>query len=186
MPDLEQQIIAVLDDVRLRRTAESDLDTVLEVEHAAAQARFVIPWGQQRHRVALGDTDLLHAVIETAAEGRPVGFVLLAGLESAHQSIELRRIVIGQADTGKGYGKRVLRLVKRFAFEELGAHRLWLDVFEHNRRARQVYEQEGFVPEGRLRECQMSEDGGFDSLLVMSILDREYRALGPVWPSQRT
>lgn len=76
-------------------------------------------------------------------------------------------------EKGKGYGKEALRLVKQLAFEELGAHRLWLDVKKQNVRARHVYESEGFVVEGVLRECLKAE-AGFESLVVMSMLRDEY------------
>jgi RimJ/RimL family protein N-acetyltransferase len=51
--------------------------------------------------------------------------------------------------------------------------RLWLDVKESNERARHVYESEGFLVEGILRECLKGEYG-FESLVVMSILRDEY------------
>ena len=61
------------------------------------------------------------------------------------------------------------------AFDDLGAHRFWLDVRTHNARARGVYESEGFVAEGTLRECVRGADG-FDSLVVMSMLQAEFAA----------
>ncbi len=42
-----------------------------------------------------------------------------------------------------------------------------------NTRAQALYASEGFVEEGRLRES-VRIDGGYDSLIVMSVLDREY------------
>ena len=63
--------------------------------------------------------------------------------------------------------------VIRIAFDELSAHRLWLDVFEHNARARHLYESLGFVQEGVLREA-FYRDGKHYSLILMSLLDREY------------
>ena len=48
-----------------------------------------------------------------------------------------------------------------------------------NTRALALYESEGFVVEGRLRESvRVTTDGadGYDSLVVMSLLDREYQA----------
>ena len=38
-----------------------------------------------------------------------------------------------------------------------------------------VYASEGFVEEGRLREC-LTLDAGFESLIVMGMLEREYEA----------
>jgi RimJ/RimL family protein N-acetyltransferase len=63
--------------------------------------------------------------------------------------------------------------VKRFAFVERRAHRLWLDVKEQNHRARSLYESEGFTLEGVLRECLKGAEG-FESLVVMSMLASEY------------
>jgi diamine N-acetyltransferase len=96
----------------------------------------------------------------------------LAGLQGEHRSIEFMRIVV--TDKGQGYGRAAVRAIKRQAFDTLSAHRLWLDVKEHNTRARAVYEKEGFRYEGTLRECLKGPEG-FESLVVMSVLEQEYR-----------
>jgi RimJ/RimL family protein N-acetyltransferase len=65
------------------------------------------------------------------------------------------------------------------AFRDLRAHRIWLDVKQLNTRALALYQSEGFVEEGRLRESvRVTINGadGYDSLIVMSMLDREYAA----------
>ena len=61
------------------------------------------------------------------------------------------------------------------AFRDLGAHRFWLDVKARNLRAQRLYLSEGFVEEGRLRES-VRTDEGYDSLVVMSMLESEQRA----------
>ena len=103
--------------------------------------------------------------------GKPVGFVLLEGVDAARGAVELRRIVIGPK--GGGFGRQALRLLKQYVFDELGAHRLWLDVKDFNHRARAFYRSEGFVEEGTLRECVKSPRG-YESLVVMSMLASEY------------
>jgi len=157
--------------IRLLRTCENDLDFVLSAEHSAENRSFVSVWMREQHLDAVTSEDVLHLIIENTADGSRVGYVILAGLADANQSIELRRIVV--TEKGKGYGKEALRLVKKLAFEELKAHRLWLDVREHNVRARNLYESEGFVAEGVLRECIKGEVG-FESLVLMSMLYGEY------------
>jgi RimJ/RimL family protein N-acetyltransferase len=78
--------------------------------------------------------------------------------------------------SGVGLGARVgLRLVKERAFGPLRAHRFWLDVKEENRRARSLYESEGFVAEGVLRDSFWTGEG-HESLVVMSLLESEYGA----------
>ena len=65
------------------------------------------------------------------------------------------------------------------AFDDLHAHRFWLDVKALNQRALALYRSEGFVEEGCLRESvRLMAPGadGYDSLIVMSMLDREFQA----------
>ncbi len=93
--------------------------------------------------------------------------------------MELKRIVLQREVQGQGVGRECVRLLKRMAFTDLHAHRFWLDVKSLNERALALYRSEGFVEEGRLRESvRLMGDGadGYDSLIVMSMLDREYQA----------
>jgi diamine N-acetyltransferase len=159
-------------DIELRRTTENDLPYVLSAEADAESRRFVAVWPEEQHRAALDDPNIEHLIIESQPNGQPLGFVILAGLRGEHRSIEFLRIVV--TDQGKGYGRAAVRAVERRAFETLSAHRLWLDVKEQNTRARAVYEKEGFRYEGTLREC-LKGPTGFESLVVMSVLEHEYR-----------
>jgi len=160
-------------DIFLRRTLEPDLDFVLAAELSSENSPFVVAWTHEQHKQALSGKDLLHLIVERCSDHKPVGYVILAGLEQQHQSIELRRIVI--TDKGKGYGRESLRLIKKMAFGELFAHRLWLDVKDHNVRARHIYEAEGFRVEGVLRECLKTGEQ-FESLVVLSMLQSEYQS----------
>lgn len=167
----EKTVIAQSKTLAFRWTMESDLDAVLQLESEKENRSFILPWTHQQHRDACSDPDLAHLVIETKQEHRLVGFLLLAGREGTHRSIEFRRIVI--AEKGKGYGKEALGLVKQIVFEQWNAHRLWLDVFDFNQRARHVYASQGFVEEGLLRECVFVGDR-FASLVLMSVLAQDY------------
>lgn len=164
-------MIAQSNSLTFRWTRESDLDEVLHLESEQENRSLILPWTHQQHRDACSDPDLAHLVIETRHEHRLVGFLLLAGRESVHRSIEFRRIVI--AEKGKGYGKEALGLVKQIVFEQWNAHRLWLDVFDFNQRARHVYASQGFIEEGLLRECIFVGDK-FASLVLMSLLAQDY------------
>lgn len=156
-------------EIVLRSTEEANLDFVLRAESAPENGRFVVVWSREQHAAAILDKDIAHRIVEV--ENRLVGFLILAGLANQDASIELRRVVI--VDKGRGYGRAVVRTVKDLAFGELDAHRLWLDVKVHNDRARALYRDEGFVEEGTLREC-VRAPGGYESLVVMSLLRDEY------------
>jgi diamine N-acetyltransferase len=167
----EQSLLAQSSRIQFRWTTEGDLDAVLRLEQDAENRSFIIPWKREQHREACANPELAHLIIETRRASRMIGFLLLAGRQGAHHSVECRRIVI--ADKGKGYGKEALKLVKQVVFEKWKAHRLWLDVFDYNHRARHVYASSGFIEEGVLRECVWVESR-FESLVVMSLLAQEY------------
>lgn len=156
--------------VRLRPTLENDLGFVLAAEQASNP--FVSQWTQEEHQSALSNLDIAHSIIELN-EGQPVGYLILAGLDSLHQSLELKRLVI--TEQGRGYGSNALRLILKHAFLECHAHRVWLDVKDYNHRAKYIYEKHGFVVEGTLRECFKTKDG-FETLIVMSMLRSEYES----------
>jgi len=159
--------------VRLRPTMLSDLDYVLSVEQDAQNRPFITPWERTQHEGAVRFPDFRHFIIEAGATFERAGFVILQGCRNPHGSVELKRIVL--QPKGHGYGRECVRLLKRIAFRDLQAHRFWLDVKLLNARAQTLYVREGFVEEGRLRES-VRVDGGYDTLVVMSMLDREYEA----------
>lgn len=83
-------------------------------------------------------------------------------------------IMLGQKSLwGKGYGSDAVVTALRYAFKDLGLHKVSLRVFRNNARAVSSYEKCGFKKEGVERE-QVFKDGKFQDLLVMSILDREF------------
>jgi len=160
------------DCVRLRPTMTSDLDFVLTVEQDAANRPFITSWERTQHEGAVRFPDFRHFIVEAGAGTEPIGFVILQGCRSPQRSVELKRIVL--QTKGHGHGRQCVRLLKRMAFRDLAAHRFWLDVKETNTRALALYASEGFVVEGRRREC-VRTDLGYASLVVMSVLETEYR-----------
>ncbi len=60
-----------------------------------------------------------------------------------------------------------------YGFERVGLHRIELELFAFNPRARRVYEKVGFVAEGVLRDVKCDGDGWVDTT-VMSILSYEW------------
>jgi RimJ/RimL family protein N-acetyltransferase len=65
----------------------------------------------------------------------------------------------------QGYASEAARRMLRFAFEELGVHRVGARVVETNARSLAVLRRLGFVPEGRLREHEHIGDVWHDDLM---------------------
>ncbi len=158
---------------RLRRAAEADLDWLVAQELRPENAAFIGHWPRDQHLRNLADPDKYYAVAE-AENGGLLAFAILAGLTNPAHSIELLRVAVADAD--RGLGKPLLRKLIDLAFRDLGANRLWLDVYDDNERARHVYRTVGFQEEGVLREATLRANGALGSLVIMSILAREYEA----------
>lgn len=155
--------------VVLNYTKVADLDTVMEIEKE--NSNFVYLWSKEKHIQTINDNNWLHAVIRSKQLDQIIGYVLLDGIESEHETIELTRIALNKKDGG--FGRKTIGLIKKLCFETYGCHRLWLDVFDHNERAIHLYKSEGFFEEGIMRECRKS-NGNYHSMRIMSILRDEY------------
>jgi len=82
-------------------------------------------------------------------------------------------IVIGEKELwGQGYGQDAIATMEQFAFDELNLHRLELEVFEFNSKARRCYEARGFKLEGTRREA-LFRDGRYNDVHQMGLLASE-------------
>src|SRR3954466_7374551 len=108
--------------VRLRPTMQSDLDFVLSLERDPENLPFITPWERTQHEAAIRFPDFRHFIIEAGPGLDAAGFIILIGCRSQHRSLELKRMVVRAK--GHGCGRAALRVVKKIAFDDLGAHRL--------------------------------------------------------------
>jgi len=81
-------------------------------------------------------------------------------------------LIIAQAPR-QGAGRFALRSALDWAFADLGAHRISLEVTARNKGARALYENEGFVLEGTYRDGFRRNDGGFEDLVHYGLLRSE-------------
>lgn len=154
----------------LRIATGADIPAIIKLERNPIACQFVGQWSEDRHRSTLAGSDARYYVSESEA-GEVEAYVILRGLKEDSRGIEIKRVVVGTPE--RGLGRRILTEIIRIAFTELGAHRLFLDVFEDNARARHLYESLGFKYEGVMRESAQ-RDGRWFNLHLMSILESEY------------
>ena len=157
--------------VRFRPARPEDLDFVIAQEVHDENSAYIRHWSREKHLAAINDPNSAHFIVETIRGERPVGFVILIGVQEPDGNLEFKRIAI--SEKGNGYGREAVRLIKKFAFEETRTHRLWLEVVEGNKRAFDLYASEGFITEGAHRESAVMR-GQRVSLIAMSMLRREY------------
>lgn len=157
--------------ISIHKTQKKDIDIILAMENTTENAQFIIPNSKEEHIKLVADSNIEHLLIKSSNDNSIVGFVILAGLDNTNNSIEFRRIVISQK--GKGYGRKVIKEIKKYCFTKLKCHRLWLDVLDTNQRAFKLYVSEGFKQEGILRDCLLLNNE-YKNLIVLSILENEY------------
>lgn len=71
------------------------------------------------------------------------------------------------------YGTMAMVSLLDHAFDEMGLHRIWVDVPEYNRSALTMVEHIGFVMEGHFRKAHRRGDQWFDSY-ALGLLAEEY------------
>jgi RimJ/RimL family protein N-acetyltransferase len=83
--------------------------------------------------------------------------------------------MFGPRGRDRGLGTEAVRLLVGYGFEQLGLHRIELEVYSFNPRARRAYEKVGFVVEGVRRDALRTPDGRADAT-VMAILAGDWRS----------
>ena len=175
--------------VILRRFTEGDLPALsaalLDPEarilsgsvHDEAQARepmspdedkLLLDWYGTRN----DQPDRLDLAVTDKASGECVGEVVLNQWDPGNANCNFR-ILIGPRGRDRGLGTEATRLIVGYGFERLGLHRISLEVYAFNPRARRAYEKAGFRAEGVLRES-LRYNGEWIDATVMSILAPEW------------
>ncbi len=78
------------------------------------------------------------------ADGRIVGHMIIRYTDEKKETMRFGFVIVDDNIRGKGYGKKMLLLAKKYAFEMLGARKITLGVFENNPQAYYCYKAAGF------------------------------------------
>lgn len=103
-----------------------------------------------------------------------LGEAVLNEFDPPNAAVNFRIALVGSHLFGWGYGSEATRLVVDYAFDVAGLHRVSLEVYDFNPRAKRVYENCGFVREGRRRDALLWE-GQWHDAICMAILSTNPR-----------
>ena len=115
----------------------------------------------------------INFAVRTIADDRLVGGIGLMDINGADGHAQLGLSIYKQDDWGHGYGREMIVLALRYAFNELNLYRVWLTTPGFNERARKLYEKLGFRHEGRGREHVMLDGRRWD-IVYMGMLRDEF------------
>ncbi len=95
----------------------------------------------------------------------PVGHLIMRYTNKAKTIIRLGFVIVDDSKRGLGYGKRMIQMAMRYAFDMLRAEKITLGVFENNPSAYNCYKSIGF------RENPNNED------VVYEILGEKWKCI---------
>jgi RimJ/RimL family protein N-acetyltransferase len=170
--------------IRLRAFDRRDIPFAVEVLNDPGVRAQIMSWQplsvareeQIFESLTTSKTDLTFVVEDRAGPHRSIGLCGLHDVDWKNGNACVG-ICLQQGDWSKGYGTDALRSLVTFAFDEMGLHRVELDVLQSNVRGIKSYEKVGFQPEGIKRHA-MFRDGAYRDVLLMSILPGELERRG--------
>ena len=139
--------------ITLRPTNESELIRFVEFENEQDTIEYIIPYSIDKHKECFAETNTVYLSIYS--DETLVGFFILL---HEGESVEFRRVVITKA--ARGIGQQAILKMHKYCADRLGASRIWLDVFKHNKRGRHVYSKLGYD----VIDCRDHEKG---KLIIM-------------------
>jgi RimJ/RimL family protein N-acetyltransferase len=114
--------------------------------------------------------------VRLKADDRLIGFARLYRIEWTHATSSVQIGLGDQNDRGQGYGTEVLRMLLRYAFDELNLYRLAATTVEYNTGAIRFFERAGFVVEVRRRQAVQRDGKRWDAVLL-GLLRDEWKKL---------
>jgi RimJ/RimL family protein N-acetyltransferase len=157
--------------VELRRAKPPDADFLLEVLADDDVRQFLGP------RTAATRDEVLEEIERSLTEperfgrfviesdGEPAGMLGFHLVNERSRIARLERLAIHPAFRGRRLADEAARLFQRLLFEELGFHRLELEIYAFNERACAHAERVGFVREGQKRKAYLKDGDWADSVL---------------------
>lgn len=114
------------------------------------------------------EADNFYPMTACDADG-PVGHLILRYTDARRQIVRFGFVIVDDGKRGRGYGKEMLRLALRYAFELLKAEKVTLGVMEDNAAAYYCYRAVGFreAEQAWARTCVI--DGRKYSIVEMEI-----------------
>jgi RimJ/RimL family protein N-acetyltransferase len=162
--------------VTIRRARADDLDFVAELVKNDAVEPFLAagrPSDRESLRADIARSDEepeLFGVFVIEVDDERAGVMRFSSRGGKNRIADLGGLAVHPDFRGRKVADEAARLFQRHLFEELGFHRLQLEVYGFNERALRHAERSGFVLEGRKRRAYLRhgewEDGVIYGLTV--------------------
>lgn len=169
--------------VTLRQMTRNDMQMICDMFNDPELENLVVGWAfplsleqqQQWYEKNINDNRNFRFVIETV-DGGAVGIATLVDIDwKNRRATHGIKLANGESRT-KGVGTDAVMAIMRYAFDELGLHRLDGAWFDFNTASVNLYKKCGWKEEGVRREY-VYKRGGWRDLTVVGVLESDYREL---------
>ena len=164
---------------KLRLTEEKDIKKIQQwvnnpEVHDFIQPRTPLTFEEVKKKYLSFPSEMknIHFLIETET-GEDIGVVSLKNLHFVNRRAELSIFIGENSYRGKGYGKAATVEILKFAFVKLNINKVFLEVYEFNKNAVELYKKIGFNIEGRLINHSY-KNGEYRNLLIMGIFRDDF------------
>jgi RimJ/RimL family protein N-acetyltransferase len=163
--------------VELRRANPPDADFLLELLGDDDVRPFLGP------RTAASSTEILEEIERSLAEprtfgrfvveldGEPAGAVGFRVASEPNRIARLEKLAVHPRFRGRRLADEAARQFQRLLLEELGYHRLELEIYAFNERACTHAERAGYTREGRKRKAYLKDGEWVDSVLYAIVAE---------------
>ncbi len=178
-----EQYVLQRESIRLRGLLQSDLASVAQwyqnrslYRSIGGPFRFRSLDGAVSHMQSwLSDDPGRVRMVIADGHDRPIGLISLLNIHPVHRSAQFHILVGDIDDRGQGAGTVGTQLALRHGFEDLGLHRIELELYADNEAAHRLYAACGFRHEGTKRSAYY-RFGAFVDVDVLAILAGDYFA----------
>ncbi len=163
--------------VELRRAKPPDADFLLELLGNEDVRPFLGPRTAATRDEVLEEIDRSLSEPESfgrfviEVDGEPAGMLDFHLASERNRIARLERLAVHPRFRGRKLGDGAARLFQRHLLEELGFHRLELEIYAFNERACAHAERVGFVREGRKRKAYLKDGEWVDSVLYAMLAE---------------
>jgi len=117
------------------------------------------------------DKTKAYYILEDLTNSDKVGYLRFDEIDLINRSMRVGGD-IAPLFRNKGYGQKMIELIKKFCFDYMNMHRLWLLVLSTNAPAKYIYKKAGFRGEGVMRKA-VYKNGMYIDYEMWSLLKEE-------------
>jgi D-alanine-D-alanine ligase len=118
------------------------------------------------------------AMIVLDGSGRPIGYASIYSINDENGSCDLSFLIGDKDARGKGYGKDIVRMLQRIAFEGMHLHSINVTVTEENQPSIRSLTACGFKEIGKLREYHKVDDKRYDEVVLQCLAPKTKKGKG--------